>query len=201
MRKLQLVMVSMVTYVLVTVVFSSSTYGQKIDRVEKLEGKSRKGKVERVVIHATGGPDCNPGRNFKSGTLNGIVRLFKENKNISIHYIVGRDGKRVQMVPEGQIAYHVKGKNSTSIGIELINNGDGKDPYPDEQIDSLTGLLTPILKRHSLGPADLVGHSELDNSELDCNGKKIKRKQDPGDNFPWDRVRAALKQNEPSEGR
>ncbi|PJF33438.1 MAG: hypothetical protein CUN57_02195, partial [Phototrophicales bacterium] len=111
-------------------VFPAAIHGQTVDRVEKIEGKPRNGQVKQVVIHATGGPDCNPRISFKSGTLGGIVNHFKNNqKKISIHYIIGRDETIVQMVPEDQIAYHVRCCNRKSIGIELINNGDGKDPY------------------------------------------------------------------------
>ena len=124
------------------------------------------------VIHATGGPSCDPRRSFKSGTLNGIVRYFKSQQHrISIHYVVGRDGTVVQMVPEHQVAWHVRELNETSIGIELINNGDGNDP-----------LTIGAIK----------GHFELDNTQFTCRGKRIKRKQDPGRNFPWESMRSRL---------
>jgi len=161
--------------------------------VEKIEGAARESNVELIVIHATGGPDCDPNISFKSGTLYQIIQHFKRNqKKISIHYIIGRNGDVVKMVEENEIAYHVRGYNYSSIGIELVNNGDGKDTYSNKQIESLISLLKQIIKRHKLSIEQIKGHELLDNSELNCNGKILKRKQDPGANFPWELLRKKL---------
>ncbi len=156
-------------------------------------GNIRKEAVQQLVLHTTGGPDCNPSRSFRGGSLDTIVAHFLKNQqNISIHYVIDRDGKIVRMVPESMVAYHVLGHNENSIGIELINNGDGKDPFPDAQIISLNTLLQDILYRYKLAYSNIKSHSELDDSYLNCNGKKIKRKQDPGPFFPWVKVQNEL---------
>ena len=156
-------------------------------------GPQRQQPVRQIVIHTTGGPDCQAARSFRSGTLDGIVEYFRRNqKRISIHYIIGRAGEMVRMVPESRVAFHVRGHNADSIGIELINHGDGRDPFSEPQISALIGLLRDLLARYHLQPTALKAHSELDRSELTCGARRLKRKVDPGAAFPWARIRAAL---------
>ncbi len=86
-----------------------------------------------IILHYTG------------GSLIGAVATFQLPHNTSAHYVIGRDGTVVQMVPEGLGAYHVtcygyrsyclpscpicdlNGKTvepaTQSIGIELVNQG------------------------------------------------------------------------------
>jgi len=89
---------------------------------------------EAIVIHYT------------VGDLTSSMAAFRQDKGASAHYIIDRDGKVVQMVPEGLSALHVNcngtrtnclascpicdGKNgeltepyTRSIGIELVNRG------------------------------------------------------------------------------
>ncbi|MBK1647567.1 hypothetical protein CKO36_02885 [Rhabdochromatium marinum] len=156
-------------------------------------GKPRQAAVRQIVIHATGGPDCDASRRFRGGTLAGIVQHFLRNQGrISIHYVIGRDGSIVSMVPESQVAYHVRGHNQDSIGIELVNDGDGMDPFDATQIDRLIALLRELLERYGLDVTAIKSHAELDDSTIDCNGIEMKRKQDPGQAFPWQRVLNAL---------
>lgn len=152
-------------------------------------GDARNEPVKRIILHATGGPDCSASKSYKGGSLSAMVAHFQRNQDkISIHYIIGRDGQTVSMVPESQIAFHAKRNNLDSIGIELVNNGDGQDSFPNVQIQSLVDLLLEILKRNQLGLLSLRGHSEVDSEYVTCGGSRIKRKQDPGDAFPWGQV-------------
>lgn len=164
-----------------------------VDERVSVSGKDRDGPVRKVVLHATGGPDCDASRRFRGGTLDGIVQHFLRNRSrISIHYVIGRDGRVVAMVPESQIAWHVRGHNRDSIGIELVNDGDGLDEYTTPQIDALIDLLSGLLVRHRLSVDAIKTHDELDNSNIRCNGVVIKRKQDPGRAFPLEWVIAQV---------
>lgn len=161
-----------------------------------ITGSWRKEPVKQIVIHATGGPDCDQKRRFQSGNLDSVVAHFLRNKKrISIHYIIDRNGDLVRMVPESQVAHHVRGHNMNSIGIELVNHGDDQDPFPEPQIVILTALLRDILFRYQLTAADLKSHTELDRSYLVCGKVKIKRKLDPGAAFPWQHLRHELTLN------
>ena len=166
-----------------------------VNREEPVTGGPRRTTpVTKIVIHSTGGPACSPKQAFQSGTLNSNIKHFKaESGKVGIHYIVDKDGTIAQMVPEDHIAYHVVGYNAKSIGIELINNGNGQDPFPPEQIHALEFLLGDLLSRYSLGPESVVAHADLEKRHYTCGTVDAgPRRVDPGSNFPWQEIRAYL---------
>jgi N-acetylmuramoyl-L-alanine amidase len=100
---------------------------------------------------------------------------------VSSHYLIGRDGKIVQLVEENVRAWHA-GKswwagmsdiNSSSLGIEVDNNGI--EPFSDVQIDALLALLADIELRYKIPAANFIGHADV------APG----RKDDPSIFFPW----------------
>lgn len=101
--------------------------------------------------------------------------------SVSSHYVVGRDGEVYQMLNDYYRAWHGGiGKwgnntdlNSSSIGIELDNNG--YEPFSDAQIESLLDLLQVLKERHGIPTANFIGHSDIAPS----------RKVDPNATFPW----------------
>lgn len=167
----------------------------EVDRTESATGRPRTGGITRVIIHATGGlsDDCNLSISFKGGTLNSNVRHFRDSGgNPSIHYMVGEDGTVVRMVPDDQIANHINRGNSNAIGIELINDGNGTDPYPLDQVNALADLVGEILKCYGLDSNDVVGHGDVDTRmNTKCNPPRPRR-EDPGSNFPWEFFRTRL---------
>lgn len=116
-------------------------------------------KIDTVVLHATAGalwPSINWLRNPNSG--------------VSTHYVIAKTGKIYQLVEEDYMAWHAgvsqmpdgrTGVNWFSIGIELENNNDGSDPYPEEQINSLVWLLRNIKDRLSIPRKNVVTHAEI----------------------------------------
>ncbi|RNL49778.1 N-acetylmuramoyl-L-alanine amidase [Pedobacter jejuensis] len=103
---------------------------------------------------------------------------------VSAHYVVSRDGKVVHMVNDYLRANHAGigkwGKdtdlNSSSIGIELDNNGT-TDVWPDAQIISLIKLLATLKKTYNIPTGNFIGHADI----------APKRKPDPN-NFPWKKL-------------
>lgn len=127
-----------------------------------------------VVIHHTA-----------QDSLGQTIRTFHSAKaGVSSHYVVGRDGKVVQMVNDLYRAHHAGlGKwgnntdlNSSSIGIELDNNGT-TDPWTDAQVNALIQLLTYLKNTYSIPQANFIGHMDLAPT----------RKNDPS-RFPWKRL-------------
>lgn len=113
------------------------------------------------------------------------IRTFQlERTAVSSHYVVGRDGKIVQMVNDYLRGHHAgAGRwgndtdlNSSSIGIEMDNNGT-TDPWPDKQIDALLQLLIVLKERHKIPQANFIGHADYAPT----------RKNDPK-NFPWKKL-------------
>ncbi|MGB3627476.1 MAG: peptidoglycan recognition family protein [Henriciella sp.] len=156
--------------------------------------------IDMIVIHTIGGPLCEGGAiRFADITRDAVFwrDWFLAQDDKSIHYIVGRDGDIAQQRPDlrtaGHVSYHgIKPDvNKRSIGIELINDGDGEDPFPAVQIEALTALVKNLSTRYSLGPDDIHSHSELDPRKLSGCGDNYRR-VDPGPLFPMDELKAAL---------
>lgn len=101
--------------------------------------------------------------------------------SVSSHYVIGRDGEIYQMLNDYYRGWHAgAGKwgndtdlNSSSIGIELDNNG--YEPFADAQIESLLELLKVLKERHRIPTANFIGHSDI------APGRKV----DPNPTFPW----------------
>ncbi|MFD2743193.1 MULTISPECIES: N-acetylmuramoyl-L-alanine amidase [Sphingobacterium] len=121
-------------------------------------------------------------------SVNETIRTFQlERTQVSAHYIVGRNGEVVQMVNDYLRAHHAGAGlwgndtdlNSSSIGIELDNNGT-TDPWPDVQIAALIQLLTRLKENYNIPQANFIGHMDFAPT----------RKPDPA-NFPWQRLAEA----------
>lgn len=131
-------------------------------------------KANFVIIHHTG--DDTIGQAL--GTLTDPGRA------VSAHYLIGRDGTIYQLVDERARAWHAGESkwgsdsdiNSSSLGIELDNNG--QEPFPELQISALLDLLSDIKQRLSIPQANFLGHADV----------APKRKTDPSRYFPWKRL-------------
>ncbi|HWS77454.1 MAG TPA: N-acetylmuramoyl-L-alanine amidase, partial [Thermomonas sp.] len=121
------------------------------------------------------------------------------------HYYIDRDGSIHEYVDPARIAHHTRGFNPRSIGIELVNSGRYPDwldsrrqamdeAYSEAQVASLIALLSALQARiPSL--ALIAGHEDLDLDEVEASDDptvKVRRKLDPGPQFPWPRVLQAL---------
>lgn len=132
--------------------------------------------IDTIVLHHTAG-----------GTLGGTVNWFKDTKSqVSSHFVVGKDGSIVQMVNQFERAWHAgasldgfgrKDVNSRSIGIEIVNVGDGKDPYTEPQLRALDNLVEVIFHWHRI--KQITSHEFI--------AEPQGRKNDPI-NFPWERM-------------
>ncbi len=154
-------------------------------------GQPRTQSINMVVIHSTGGPTCDAktGRQIwvKSGTLAANMRFIEAHPKLGIHYMIDRDGTLVRSVSEDQIAHHVFGHSARSIAIELINDGDGVDPFPQAQLQAVTALIKDIAKRRGLARQAIKRHSDLDFGVMPCDRSK-RRKVDPGAAFRFEAV-------------
>ena len=142
-----------------------------------------------VVLHSTGGPTCDGRRPIwvPAGELRENIRTIEAHRRLGVHYMIDRDGTVVASVPEGRVAYHVFTYSKRSLGIELVNDGDGADPYPEPQLAALVGLLQQITRRYAIGPVGIRRHSDLDQGRMPCAPER-RRKVDPGAAFPYEEV-------------
>jgi N-acetyl-anhydromuramyl-L-alanine amidase AmpD len=150
----------------------------------EITGVLRK-KTDTVILHSIGGPDCIDGKRVFAQidySAKYWAQYLATVKDKGTHYVIGRDGDVQSSTPENQIAYHAREFNTHAIGIELVNNGDGKDAFPDVQIESLVKLLQGIRKRYGIDEKHILTHEFADHGRtLECGGL---RKVDPGSNFP-----------------
>lgn len=139
--------------------------------------------IDTIVLHHTA----------SGGTAQDTARYFQDpSADVSSHYVVGKDGTIVQSVPDGKRAWHAgessfKGRddvNDFSIGIEIVNLGDGRDPYPDAQYEALADLVAWLMKTYGVPMDRITGHRDV--------ALPRGRKSDPSDNFDRDRLRSMV---------
>ncbi|MDF0489336.1 N-acetylmuramoyl-L-alanine amidase [Sphingomonas sp. H39-1-10] len=134
--------------------------------------------ITMIVLHYTGMADA----------ASALARLCDPAAKVSAHYMIDEDGTVHRLVAEDKRAWHagaarwgrIEDVNSASIGIELVNPGHefGYRPFPDAQIDALIALTGEIKERYAITRGNVVGHSDI----------APRRKQDPGELFPWHRL-------------
>ena len=116
-------------------------------------------KIWAIVIHSTA-----------NSTLEGVIRWFTNPQSfVSAHYNIGKDGRIVQMVKDEQRGWHagrsiwknVDNVNNYSIGIELVNKNDGRDPYPEVQYRALVALCKQLVRKYGIKVEDIMGHKDI----------------------------------------
>lgn len=135
----------------------------------------RKGYIDTLVIHAAA-------QQKVSDLVDVLVK-----RELSAHYVIGKDGDVVRLVPDEYRAWHAgagewngetQDINSNSIGIELCNGLFGEMDYPKKQIEALTELSLHLIDKHGFHPTQIIGHSDMAPS----------RKIDPGSKLPWEKL-------------
>ncbi len=127
-----------------------------------------------VIIHHTAQKNCE--QTFSTFTLT--------RTQVSAHYVICKDGTVQHMLNDYLRAWHagnskwgnVTDINSSSVGIELDNNGF--DPFTESQINSLLLVLKTLKKKYTIPAANFIGHSDIAPS----------RKVDPSRFFPWQQL-------------
>jgi N-acetylmuramoyl-L-alanine amidase len=151
--------------------------------------------VHTIIVHAVSGPSCSFGRVVYSGAPGDAQRwkrFFDNHPFLGIHYVVDREGTVLPSTPENRQANHALGNNEGTIGIELVHAGDGVEPFGDKQVDALIALIKSIRTRYRIPIESIKSHGEVDTRTFACGGRDMKSRVDPGGNFPWAKLRAAL---------
>ena len=113
------------------------------------------------------------------------IRTFQlEHTKVSAHYVIGKDGRIVQMLNDYLRSWHagrskwgnITDMNSVSLGIELDNNG--REPFPEAQINALVTLLDTLKTKYQIPFTNFLGHADVAPA----------RKNDPSVLFPWKRL-------------
>ncbi len=139
--------------------------------------------IERIVIHITDGPS----------TASAVNTFTAAGAQASSHYLVGQDGEVVQFVSEADTAWHARGGNRNSVGIEhvaiKVGGADYQRPNGTTQhFDALAptaiqysesaALVTYLCDKYGIAPSrtTIVGHNEVATNHPQC----------PTGNWDWD---------------
>lgn len=116
-------------------------------------------RIDCVVLHATA-----------QNEMSEATTLFAHRgSGVSAHFVVGRDGRVVQMVPVERRAWHagvsqlagVDGVNDYSVGIEMVNRDDGRDPYTNAQYRAVAGIIRLLRTRLTIPDDRVVSHAQI----------------------------------------
>jgi N-acetylmuramoyl-L-alanine amidase len=127
-----------------------------------------------VIIHHTAQNSCAE-----------TIRTFSlPRTRVSSHYIICKDGTVHFILSDYLRAWHaglskwgsLTDVNSSSVGIELDNNGF--EPFAEPQINSLLVLLDTLKQRHNIPVSNFIGHGDIAPT----------RKNDPSMLFPWKKL-------------
>ena len=124
-----------------------------------------------VIIHHTAQNSC----------AQTLLTFTTVKTQVSAHYVICKDGTVHHMLNDYFRAWHgglakwgnLTDVNSSSIGIELDNNGF--EPFPPSQLNSLLVLLGQLKKAYNIPTANFIGHADI------APGRKV----DPNAYFPW----------------
>jgi N-acetylmuramoyl-L-alanine amidase len=124
-----------------------------------------------VIIHHTAQNGCPA-----------TIHTFTiKQSQLSAHYVICKDGTVHHMLNDYLRAWQAglskwgnnTDINSSSIGIELDNNGN--EYFTDSQINSLLILLDSLKSRYKIPQENFIGHGDI------APGRKV----DPNWRFPW----------------
>lgn len=132
--------------------------------------------VDTIVLHHTAGD-----------SLDGVVKWFQNpDSKVSAHFTVGKDAKIAMHVNTFYRAWHAgvsrdkfgRGNvNDFSVGIEIVNVGDGKHPYPPAQVEAVRLLVSSLCHYRYKGQIrQITSHEYI--------AEPQGRKNDPID-YPW----------------
>lgn len=160
---------------------------------------------EFVMLHFTSNVVNNRKDPFNMDALRNLLIQYE----VSVHYIIGRDGTVHAFVPEDRVAWHAGSgewagdekytnkMNHYAIGIELAAIGSRYDMatyltkeeydqldddllgYTDEQYTALKALIEDICTRHNI---------PMDRDHVIGHEDYSSNKTDPGELFDWDRI-------------
>lgn len=147
---------------------------------------STRNNPESIIVHAMG-------EYIFTGNGNEIEYApdFLYNMGLSAHRLVAPDGTIIVCRDDKQGAYHAKGFNTDSLGIEIMIQGrydhislkrEMETPYIKlAQYDALVQQCKEWIKLYNI--TEIKRHSDVSPG----------RKSDPGAGFPWDKFLSDLK--------
>ncbi len=161
--------------------------------------------AEYVVLHFTSNVVADKENPYD---MQAIRKIFEENE-VSIHYIIDRDGKAFCYIPESRSAWHsgvgefggdekyTNKMNKYSVGIEIAAIGSEKDMSQyltsdeysmlDESLIGFTDKQYETLKK-LVGDICIRNEIPFDRQHIIGHNEYNPDKSDPGELFDWNRI-------------
>lgn len=153
--------------------------------------RGRAGTVDRVVLHITDG---------QPRLERAVEHLCKPSSRVSAHFLIGQRGEIVQLVKLGDTAWHARGINGRSVGIEHIARTprelgpeDAGLLLTDQQLAASARLVRWICEQLQLPlePPYILPHCEVEGTtHRDCGLDVAEGGIWPWASY-WARLRAA----------
>lgn len=105
-------------------------------------------KIDTIVVHYT-----------TTRSLSSTVNWFRSPRNTmrtAAHYVIGRDGKIVQMVKDSDACTHGNSQNRRSIGIE--HSAAAGDKMTQKQERSSVALIRWLMAEYNIDPERVIPH-------------------------------------------
>jgi hypothetical protein len=142
--------------------------------------KGRTKAIEYIILHTIEGSTTSGINTFRNRR--------KGRRKVSAHYIVGRDGRIVQMVKDSDSAWHIRRTNSNTIGIEHEGWAD-RNTWTEVQYRASARLTrwlcltydVPMTRERIRGHGEMPGQSH---------------RHDPGRYFDWDLYMRLVRQED-----
>jgi AmpD protein len=129
---------------------------------------------DRLIIHAM------------SEYINGMYAdEFLASIGLSAHFLLKPNGEFIKLRKTHEKAWHAKGHNTNTIGIEVLVEGEHTyqtfldkiktDYVTDEQYEALIEMSNGIIEYYDMEKENVLRHSDI----------SPERKYDPGTGFKW----------------
>ena len=119
-------------------------------------------KVKYIIVHSGLNKNLNVDFDVEK-EYEYIINLSKQDEiYYSAHYIIGKDGKCVQIIPEDEIAYSTMNidLNYYAISIECCaKRKDGQ--FSDKTIDKLVKILSYLKEKYNIPKNNILLHYDL----------------------------------------
>ena len=117
---------------------------------------------------------------------------FLKDVGLSAHFLLCPDGSFIKLRKTTEKAWHAKGFNTNSVGIEILAEGDHTyetflekiktDYVTDAQKEALVEMSNGIIEYFDIAHEDVLRHSDV----------SPERKYDPGTGFDWEDFKSKL---------
>jgi len=135
--------------------------------------------IDLIILHHTA-----------NSSLTGVVKWFGTTESqVSSHFTVGKDGSIAYHVSNWDRAWHAgnsrdhQGRtnlNNNTVGIEIVNKGDGNDPWTEPQVKAVANLCAFLVRHRFPQVRAILSHEFI--------AVPPGRKPDPK-NYPWESLR------------